>query len=573
MNLSIEYGLVEYGSVDTDPISLNFFPNIISQELNTKFALMQITLLKSLGLVISSALMLGLAFPFTGSLFPLAFVAFVPLLLVNFQLDKMNKGRFWTRFGLNYFSFLVFNLMTTWWIYHASAEGMIMGICVNSLLMILPIMLTGFLSRQLGENKGLIAFLVLWLSYEWCQFYWEISWPWLNLGHFLGEYPKIIQWYEYSGTSGGSLWILTVNIFIYLVVRNLYIRKEKLLIQTPIFLFTGIAILFPVISSFIIYYSYQEKDDPVDIVIVQPNIDPYTEKFSVSVNDQLEKMLSLARLEITENTDLILCPETALPVSDMDEGRIENHRTIIRIKSFLDSNSKPPMIIGANSYKIFREENSPASFQVKDYWLETYNSALMVNVHQSTQIYNKSKLVLGAEKIPFVTYFPFLKKYSVELGGTSGVLGMGEGAKNFEGSGIQFGTLICFESVYGDYASYFVRKGADVLCVITNDGWWKDTPGHKQHRMFSRIRAIENRRSVARSANTGISCFIDQRGDVIKEIGWNEDGVIRAEINRNKEFTFFTKYGDLIGRISVFMTLLLIIYGVTELVKKIRVDK
>ncbi len=103
--------------------------------------------------------------------------------------------------------------------------------------------------------------------------------------------------------------------------------------------------------------------------------------------------------------------------------------------------------------------------------------------------------------------------------------------------------------------------------MITNDGWWGDTPGYKQHRLFSRIRAIENRRSVARAANTGISCFIDQRGEIIAELGWGVEGAITASLNRNQEITFFVRYGDVIGRISIFLTIAMLLYALTIFAK------
>ncbi|MBL7898402.1 MAG: apolipoprotein N-acyltransferase, partial [Crocinitomicaceae bacterium] len=129
---------------------------------------------------------------------------------------------------------------------------------------------------------------------------------------------------------------------------------------------------------------------------------------------------------------------------------------------------------------------------------------------------------------------------------------------------VKFAPVICYESVYGEYVSYYIRKGAEIITVITNDGWWQDTPGYKQHRMFSQIRAIECRRSVARSANTGVSCFINQRGEIISEIGYNLGGAIRESINRNTEFTFFVKYGDVTGRISLFVALIMLVFAIVH---------
>ncbi len=519
-------------------------------------------------LAVVGGTLMGISFPFTGGIFPLAFVAFVPLILINLELNKKKKGRFFKRFGYNYLYFLIFNLITTWWIYYASEGGMYMAVLCNSLLMTLPFFFFGFIARQLGENKGLLALVVLWLGFEYCHYFWELSWPWLSFGHIFGEYPWLIQWYEYSGVTGGTLWVLVVNILVYFVIRNLKIRKESMKIQAPIFLFIGLAILVPVISSVLIYVSYDETEDPVNMVIVQPNLDPYTEKFVMPLPDQLDIMLNLAGEMANENTDIIVCPETAIS-RVVNEDNLEQEPNMNRIKDWLRAHHNVNMLIGADSYKFFKEENSLASNFNKSInaYVENYNSAFLIDPNRPTQIYHKAKPVLGAEKVPFLSWFPSLKEYSVELGGTSGMIGLGEEAINLSSEDLLLAPLICYESVYGDYVSYFTGHGADILCVITNDGWWDDTPGYRQHRMFSQIRAIENRRSIARSANTGISCFIDQKGNVISELGWDERGALQAELNRNKEITFFVRYGDVLGRISLFLLIALFIYALTTYAK------
>ncbi|MBD3637840.1 MAG: apolipoprotein N-acyltransferase [Crocinitomicaceae bacterium] len=512
---------------------------------------------------------LGVSFPFTGGLFPLAFIGFVPFLIISYSLNQEKiKGRIWIRFLCNYLGFILFNAITSWWIYYASPSGTYMAILANSMLMTLPLGLTGFLTRQLGENKGLLSFLVLWLSFEHIHYYWDLSWPWLNIGHVLGTQPKLIQWYEYSGVAGGTFWILLVNIIVYMLLRNRFLKNETWKIQTPNFIFLGLALFFPVISSLFIYFRYEEKVDPVDIVIVQPNVEAHTEKFVIPVSQQLDKMYKVTEEHVTENTDLVVCPETAIPWGK-NEAELETNTSILSVKNFIQTHYEVPWIIGADTYEVFKEKRSAASQPYGPYWAENYNTALLIQADLPIISYHKAKLVLGGEKLPFVESLPFLAEYSVELGGTSGLLGVGEEPKVLEAKGVGYAPLICYESVYGDYVTYFVRKGAEIICVITNDGWWRDTPGYKQHRMFSQIRAIENRRSVARSANTGISCFIDQRGEIISELGWNEYGALHETINRNKEFTVFTKYGSILGRIACYLAIAMLLYGLVTRLKKI----
>lgn len=442
-----------------------------------------------------------------------------------------------------------------------------MAVLANSVLMTLPFGISAFIGRQLGENRGLFSWMVLWLGFEHVHYYWELSWPWLNTGHVFGSNPWLIQWYEYSGVAGGSLWVVVVNLALYIIVRNIYLQDESWKIQTPNILFLSCSLLIPVISSLTIYYTYEEKSDPVDIVIVQPNVEAHTEKFILPREFQMNKMFMKAAEEVDENTDLVVCPETAIPYG-MEENQLESKEPLLMINQFQKEHQNVPFMIGADTYQFFEEKVSVACRPYGNMWYENYNTALMVQPNSALQSYHKAKLVLGGEKLPFVSTFPFLEKYSVELGGTSGLLGVGEEPIVFEAKGVGYAPLICYESVYGDYTSAFVRKGANIICVITNDGWWDDTPGYKQHRMFSQIRAIENRRSVARSANTGISCFIDQKGEVISELGWNEYGTLHEVINKNEEFTFFTKYGSIIGRISCYLALAMMLYGVVFRLRK-----
>ncbi|MBN4077618.1 apolipoprotein N-acyltransferase [bacterium AH-315-C20] len=532
-------------------------------------------------LAIIGGCLMGFAFPFTGSLFFLAFIGVVPLILINFELNQKIKHRFWKRFGLNYLYFLIYNVITTWWIYNASPAGMYMAVLVNSLLMCIPLFLCGFISRKLGESKGLIALVILWLSHEYGTYYGELSWPWLNFGHFFADSPKLIQWYEYSGVLGGTLWVLLVNVFIYIVLRNVWLRKESWKIQAPNFVMVGLSLAFPIICSLWMYHGYESQnlnedgdEEIINMVIVQPNIESYTEKFRLPVNVQLAKMFNLAAQKMTPETDLVVFPETAIAYpmfenkpDNIDGSIIDDQNSIISIKNFLLKKNNTPIMIGASTNRFFIKENSVASTPTGKFFYENYNTALIIQPNVPTQIYHKAKPVLGGEKVPFLGWFPFLKAYSVELGGTSGQIGPGSPIKCMEASGMKFTPMICYESVYGEFVTYFTRSGADILCVITNDGWWGDTPGYRQHCAFSQIRAIENRRPVVRSANTGISCIIDDRGEILQSVEWDKEGVMQADLPRNNERTFYVKYGDLLGRVSLFLAIGLLIMAITAYVK------
>ena len=126
-------------------------------------------------------------------------------------------------------------------------------------------------------------------------------------------------------------------------------------------------------------------------------------------------------------------------------------------------------------------------------------------------------------------------------------------------SSVPVGCAICYESVYPEHCAEYVRKGAKMLAVITNDAWWGDTPGYRQHLSYASLRAIETRRDIARSANTGISAIINQRGDIVKSTGWWEPAVLAGQVNINDSMTMFVSQGDIVGRLCVFLSILLLL--------------
>ena len=123
---------------------------------------------------------------------------------------------------------------------------------------------------------------------------------------------------------------------------------------------------------------------------------------------------------------------------------------------------------------------------------------------------------------------------SVDLGGVSGSLGSQNSIESFKVSDFNLLPLICYESIYGDLNS---NKVSNVLCIITNDGWWRNTKGYKQHFSYAKLRAIEQKRSIIRSANTGISAFISPNGDVSNVAGWDEQK-IKSQVETYNTVTF-----------------------------------
>jgi apolipoprotein N-acyltransferase len=193
---------------------------------------------------------------------------------------------------------------------------------------------------------------------------------------------------------------------------------------------------------------------------------------------------------------------------------------------------------------------------------DVFNSGIYIS-NRRTEVYHKSKLVPGVEKMPFPVLLRPLEKLAINMGGTMGSLGTQDDRMVFTDpvNSAGLAPVICYESVYADYLTEYVRRGANLLFIITNDGWWDDTPGYVQHLNYARLRAIENRRQIARCANTGISCFISETGALYDETPWWKEAVITRTLYKNNELTFFSKYGDLISYCCSAITVLFIFWS------------
>ncbi|MBE0653559.1 MAG: apolipoprotein N-acyltransferase, partial [Bacteroidales bacterium] len=201
-------------------------------------------------------------------------------------------------------------------------------------------------------------------------------------------------------------------------------------------------------------------------------------------------------------------------------------------------------------------------------YYDSFNSALQIDTSGNIPVYHKSELVVGVEKMPYTKYLGFLQKLMLRLGGTFRSHGTQENRETFTSpqDSLKVGAVICYESIFGEFVTeYITEAGANFIFVITNDGWWGNTPGYVQHNSFSALRAIENRRSIARSANTGISSFFNQKGEMLQNLGWWERSAIKETLNANDELTFYSKHGDFTGRMAVFAGIILLLYTLTRI--------
>ena len=520
-------------------------------------------------LSVLSGLLAAAAWPAHGFT-PLIFVAFVPLLALQQVLgDTHKKGMFW----YSWLAFFIWNALTTWWIWNSTASGAVAAIAFNSLFMATVFQVYHLSKIKLFDNKRGFGILIFyWISWEYFHTNWQLSWPWLTLGNVFASKHTWIQWYEYTGVFGGTLWVLLANILLYRSLLFYRRRKKKMAYSTGIAFVLLLAV--PLIYSQIRYSTYHEKRHPVQVVVVQPNIDPYNEEYSLPPSVVIERVLRLANQKITDSTLYVVCPESTIQEGIWEET-LQHSPSVLAIKKFIAVHPKVSFVIGASTFRWLKKDeplSNAARRYRKDEYYYAFNTAFEIDSTPFVQIHHKSKLTPGVERMPSWVILKPLEKYAIDLGGIVGTLKDEDHSTVFEnaGTGLNVSPIICYESVYGEFTARTVALGANLIFVITNDGWWGNTPGYKQHFLFSVLRAIETRRSVARSANTGTSAFINQRGDVSKATPYWKQAVIRETLNANDKITYYVKNGDYLARISNFISFFVLLVAMVRgiLIKK-----
>lgn len=513
-------------------------------------------------LALFSAFLLWFAWPPIPYTSPFLLIAFLPLMIALQEIedsDRKKKGKLiFLTAGL---CFLVWNTASIYWVFNSL--NAVMPTFAAVLLSLIPFGLGAFLmtlsfwlyrkiARRTKPWIADISLIGFWISYEYLHQTWDLKFPWMTLGNGFATTPQFIQWYEYTGVYGGTFWILVSNILLFrlwLTLRNQKstgVSKKKYTIG----LFSAFAlwIFVPITISVVVYSTYVEDVNPSNVVVVQPNIDPYGKNFVLTPQQQTQKLIQLSKEKGQVNTEFFIWPETAL-VGLQDENTFRFSPAYKAVQNMLDSFRNATVITGAETYLTYQYQKTPTARFSKEnnFWWDSFNAAVAIDNTSKLQFYHKSKLVPGVEKMPFPSVLKVLDPLFEKFGGTTGGYGsQNEPSNLYASSGIGVVPVVCYESIWGEWIARSVQKGAQFIAIITNDGWWGNTSGKDQHLDYAVLRAIENRRWVARSANTGISAFINERGDILQKTKWWHEAVIKQDINLNSEITFYTEHPDII---------------------------
>lgn len=486
---------------------------------------------RNLTLAVLTGIMVALSFPPFKTGF-LAFAALIPF----FLLLERKKGT--EAFRWAYVTGLFIDIFSLFWLGWVTLPGLIGALLILPLYFALFGVLHSFLYRRL-ENVAYLVAPFLWTAIEYLQSFGETAFPWTYLGYSQTYYLPFIQFAEYTSVYGVSFWIVLINALFYLLWRaNLSAAKR----YTVAAVLAGLVIV-PFVHGEI---TLRQRSDggKIKVALLQGNVDPF-EKWDDDLYERnfavYERLMKKAAVE---QPDLYIWPETATPFYLRYEFRY-----LQRMRQMVDSLGAP-ILTGALDYETRRDGNY-------DY----FNAALFIKPFSlRIQKYAKMKLVPFSERVPYKQFFPFnvLKNLLYDM-----ALGIGDYARGdrftifrfkpsrqYSGKAadekqeIRFASPICYESVFPALVRQFVKKGVDFLVIITNDAWFGKTSAPYQHAQIAVFRAIENRRSIARCANTGVSCFIDPYGRVLKATKIFQPAVLVDDIPLNREMTFYTKHGN-----------------------------
>jgi apolipoprotein N-acyltransferase len=485
-----------------------------------------------------------LAFP-PIDLLPAVFVGLVPIFWV---LKRTRPTGFWSAFRPGLIAGVAFFGPLLYWLVNLSSLDMDNPVLMSGplvLLVLLEAVFWGLFSAGAywvslrTRVPAWVSFPILWVACEQVRSLGVLGFTWGALGYAGVAVPRAIQFASITGLYGVSLWIALANALVVEVIVSPRARRLG-----------AAAWLAALLAAPVIHGSIVLARAPawptVRVAVVQPNIDA-KKKWDAQFKDESFRVLRELSLEAASaRPDLIVWPETAAPSYLLRQPLdMEKVAAVAR-------EAGTSLLTG---FPDLREDAGvPRGFR-------TFNSAILVTPDGvPMEKYDKIHLVPFGEFIPFETVFPALR--NVDFGeadfspGTERVV--------FDAGPVKPSVLVCFESIFPRLVREFVANGANLLVNITNDVWYGRTSMPFQHASMAVMRSIENRRSLARSANSGVSLLADPYGRITARLGIFERGILVNDVPLVSERTFYTAHGDLVGWGATCLAGLLIVLSFSQ---------
>ena len=519
------------------------------------------------GLAILSGVLLGISFP-PFHFYSLAFIALIPFFIAlnkKSGLAEINR--------LTYLFAFVFNLITLYWVGSWTKDAdpflMLSGTVLlffNPLLFLVPSSLFYLAKKHFSVKLSFMMLPFFWVTYEFLYSVTDFRFPWLTLGNSQPYFTSFIQIADIIGVYGLSLLIIFINIFIYWGFSEIRTNRK---LSDRYFTLAVLLFVIPILYSYQVKEKEFEKGTPLKVGLIQPDLNPWKKWDAGNLDQQIDLYLNLSRKAISKGARLIVFPESALPVY-LTTPSYSRH--LQKIHDFVDS-TKAVLLTGMPDINFYNNSNAPLEakkFKNGTGAYTSYNAAyLFLPGVKEIQEYHKVKLVPFGEKIPLVDEFPFLEKFFRWNVGISG-WNVGEGAHNLAiNDSLKLGAVICIESIYPEYVSEFVMKGANLLAVITNDSWYGKTSGPYQHAAYAILRAVENRRFVIRAANGGISEIISPTGKVISQTKLFTKTFLVGNVYPLYSKTFYTVHPYITPFLSILISLFILMSAIfTKLITR-----
>ena len=523
----------------------NHFVVLMSQLFRTISKLSHSRYLPSL---LSGAL-LGLSFPSYPfiRLEIVAWVALVPLLISLQNVEK--PGELFRRV---YLSMLLFCLISLWWVSLATFPGGVLTIIAQAFFLTVPLLVFFAIKKMAGYRFALFSLPFLWVAWEWAYMQQDLSLGWLTLGNSQANLNLMIQYADIVGVWGISFWLVWFNVLVALSLTGS--KKEA----TGSVAIMALMVVAPLLYALALLYREgvaSEKELSLRVTLVQPDINPHEKWIDYNSVDIMARYYRMTGKAVRENRpELVIWPETAIPFSILESAYAADLQSLhVALRGWNTS-----LLTGFIDISGERNQH-----------VESYNASMLLGpVSGVPQIYRKMRLVPFAERVPYIDYFPWLGNLTFSLSGIRG-WGMGRDASVMELSSPRHGkviiaNIICYESIFPTLVSEFVRKGARLLTLVTNDGWYGTSYGPYQHLAIGKIRCIENRRAMARCANTGLTVVIDKFGRIIAEVPWWQEESLTAEVPLESRLTFYTTHPDLLPKAALALSALFFIVAFTK---------
>lgn len=513
---------------------------------------------RRVSLAILTGVLLTISWP-PLSVSPVIFVAFVPLFWSIHDLNSVKKSFLYT-----YLAFFVWTVGTMYWIGNARVGGRGYLVMAAAWLLIplfqcIPMVLFFWLKKKWNSNKAWLFLPLLWISYEYLHSQWDLAFTWLHLGLGLTTSPFLIQFYKITGYLGGSMVILYFNVLIFLIVLNYKSSSVKKFIIAASILMVSILVI-----NYFLLPSQVESSQKAKVAYVQLSLDPYAHMDKQSVHDVINKA-EQATKDLPRDVDLVVFPEGFIktsPLAPLVFNNPDRDSLIIELKR-ISKKIDAPILTGFIGFKLYKPENAPPNaLPTGDGpYFAGFNGIMLVSPDQPTQIQTKRHLVPFMERVPFIEYFSFFEKFRLGLNQMMASYTKNTSVKILTYKQLRIAPFICLDALFPEDGGTFVDQRANVIAVITNDGWAGNTSGYQQNASYATNLAVSLNREVVRAASTGISKFIDVKGQSHKETGWGKKAVIMKEVYLHNNVTPYAIFGDVIGLISVVISSLIIVFN------------